>query len=168
MTRPALFLTATALSAVLTAGGCATPAFEVGGDVDRASTPRAVALDPVAARDRTVAWGGVIVATANLKDSTQIEIVGYPLDDHNRPKRDADQVGRFLVLHPGYLESADYAAGREITVVGKVAGTRAGTVGEAAYVYPVVETRRMHLWPKPGRERTEPSIHFGIGIGISR
>jgi outer membrane lipoprotein len=168
MTRPVLLSALFAIVAVLLASGCATPAFEVGGDVDRVITPRAAAVEPATARNRTVAWGGLIVSARNLKDSTQIEIVGYPLDDSNRPKRGADPIGRFISIHPGYLETADYAPGREITVLGTMSGTRTGTVGEATYVYPVVEASRAQLWPKPGADRSEPTFHFGIGIGISR
>lgn len=168
MIHPALLPVLSAIVTALLASGCATPAFEVGGDVDRVITPRAAAVEPATARNRTVAWGGLIVSAKNLKDSTQIEIVGYPLDDSNRPKRNADPIGRFIAIHPGYLETADYAPGREITVLGPVSGTRTGTVGEATYVYPVVDASRAQLWPKPGTDRPESTFHFGIGIGISR
>lgn len=146
---------------------CATPAFDIAG-ADPLVTPRQAAGNLAALRDRTVAWGGVIVAAKNLKDNTQFEVLGYPLDDQNRPKRETDPLGRFIVVHPGYLETADYAPGRLITVVGKLTETRTGTVGEAQYVYPVVGVSRMHLWPRQQEERREPSIHFGIGIGIIR
>jgi outer membrane lipoprotein len=165
MTRLAHVPAVLTFAAALLAGGCATPKLEVG-DADRVTTPRAAVSEPATVLNRTVAWGGLIVAAVNLKDSTRIEIVGYPLDDSNRPRRGDNPIGRFIALHPGYLETADYAPGREITVVGKVTGTRAGTVGEASYVYPVVESSRVHLWPKPGTERPETTFHFGVGIGI--
>ena len=119
-------------------------------------------------RNRELAWGGVIVAARNLKDSTQLEILGYPLDDRNRPDSDAAPIGRFIAVHPGYLETADYAPGRLVTAVGAVTQTRSGTIGEAQYTYPVLATHRIHLWSKSPREPSRPSIHFGIGIGISR
>jgi outer membrane lipoprotein len=168
MIRSALIPALFALATALLASSCATPVFEVGSDVDRVSTPREAVLDPATVRNRAVAWGGLIVSTVNLKDVTQIEIVGYPLDDSNRPRRGVDPVGRFIVLHPGYLETTDYASGREITVVGKVSGTRTGKVGETSYVYPVLETSRVQLWPKPEKDRPDSSIHFGIGIGVTR
>lgn len=167
MIRPALLPALLMIVAGVLASGCATPAFEVG-DADRVTTPRAAAVEPATVLNRTVVWGGLIVLAKNLKDSTQIEIVGYPLDDSNRPRRGDNPVGRFIALHTGYLETADYAPGREITVVGKMTGTRTGMVGEAAYVYPVVEASRAQLWPKPGADRPESTFHFGIGIGISR
>jgi outer membrane lipoprotein len=110
----------------------------------------------------------MIAATKNLKDKTELEVVGYPFDSGNRPDVDAAPTGRFLVIQSGYLETADYAPGRLITVVGMVTETRTGTVGEAQYVYPVVAANKLQLWPRSAGGRNEPSIHFGIGIGIIR
>lgn len=155
------------LSAPVFIGGCATQSFDIG-IADRTVTPRQAAGQIATVRNRQVAWGGAIVAAKNLSDSTQIEILGYPLDENNRPDPTSAPVGRFIAIHPGYLETADYKAGRFITVVGNADETRSGTVGEAKYVYPVVSTKRLHLWPTSESMPTRPSIHFGIGIGISR
>jgi outer membrane lipoprotein len=110
----------------------------------------------------------VIVDARNLADRTQLEVLGYPLDDRNRPDRDAQPVGRFLAMHPGYLETADYKEGRLVTVVGTVTEARTGTVGEARYVYPVVNVTALKLWPTEQQEAAEPRFHFGIGVGITR
>jgi outer membrane lipoprotein len=153
--------------AVLLVAGCATP-FDIGA-ATRDILPREAAQRPEIAQGREVAWGGTIVNATNLTDSTQFEVVAYPLDHNNRPQSDAGPLGRFLIVHPGYLETADYAPGRLVTVAGTVTGTRSGKVGEAQYVYPVVAANRMHLWvPETQRHHQEPRIHFGIGIGIIR
>ncbi len=146
--------------------GCATP-YDIG-NADPRVTPAEAAKNVPGMLNHTVAWGGLIAASKNLKDKTELEVVGYPLDSENRPDRDAAPTGRFLVIQAGYLETADYAPGRLITVVGTVTETRTGTVGDAKYVYPVVVTGKMQLWPKLYGERREPSIHFGIGVGIIR
>lgn len=159
-------LTLLFLAAGVLAAGCAHK-FDIGG-ADTALRPQQVAGNPALAGDTVVAWGGAIVATRNLQNTSELEVLGYPLDDNNRPVANNRQTGRFIVLHPGYLESADYAAGRQVTVVGTLAGTRTGRVGEANYVYPVVKANRLHLWPKETAESSEPRIHFGIGVGISR
>ena len=52
--------------------------------------------------------------------------------------------------------------------MGLVTGTRTGTVGEAKYVYPVLKADRMKLWPPTYDGRSEPSVHFGVGVGIIR
>jgi outer membrane lipoprotein len=155
------------LCAALSVGGCATP-FDVG-TADRNVTPRESVDNPALVRNRLVAWGGVLVNGKNLADNTQFEVVGYPLDRDNRPKPNTDPLGRFLVIHPGYLETNDYAPGRQITVVGKVTETRTGKVGAAQMVYPVVVADRLYLWPKVSEEQPrEPRFHFGIGIGVMR
>jgi len=158
--------TTLALLAALLLAGCATT-FDVGG-ADTRLTPQQAAAAIETARNKTVAWGGVIVDARNLADRTQLELLGYPLDDRNRPDRDAAPVGRFLAMHPGYLETADYQAGRLVTVVGTVAETRVGTVGEARYVYPVLNVTGLKLWPTAQQEAAEPRFHFGVGVGITR
>jgi outer membrane lipoprotein len=131
--------------------------------VDTTLTPEKVLADPQAAVGRTVEWGGVIVSTTNLKDSTQIEVVGYPLDRTDRPDSSTKPQGRFLLTHKGYLESAVYGQGRVVTVVGPVTETKKGRIGEADYTYPVVSAEQLHIWPRE-RGYTEPMIHFGIGV----
>ncbi len=147
--------------------GCATTTFDVG-KADRNVTPRETAQTPAIAQGREVAWGGTIVNGKNLTNDTQLEVVAYPLDHGNRPRQGSDPLGRFIIVHPGYLETADYAPGRQITAVGTVTETRAGKVGEATYVYPVVNASRVHLWPVETQPPAEPRFHFGIGVGIIR
>lgn len=154
------------LVAVLLLGGCAT-AFDIGG-ADTTLTPQQAASAIDATRDKTVAWGGMIVDARNLADRTQLEVLAYPLDDRNRPDRDAKPTGRFLAVHPGYLETADYKEGRLVTVIGTIVESRTGTVGEARYVYPVVNVTGLRLWPTAQQEAAEPRFHFGIGVGITR
>jgi outer membrane lipoprotein len=165
--RHIVYLILLSLAAPAFIGGCATQTFDTG-LADRTVTPRDAADRIAALGDRQVAWGGVIVAAKNLSNSTEFEVLGYPLDENNRPDPMAEPVGRFIAVHPGYLETADYKAGRLVTVVGNANETRAGTVGEAKYVYPVVATKRLQLWPVADAMPSRPSIHFGIGIGIIR
>lgn len=154
------------VSALLMLSGCATP-YDIG-TADRQITPEETARNITAVQNRMVAWGGVIAAAKNLKDKTELEVAGYPLDANNRPDNDAKPIGRFFVIQPGYLETTDYAPGRLITVVGTVTETRTGAVGEAKYVYPVVTVNKLHLWSRYTGGRSEPSFHFGVGVGISR
>lgn len=151
---------------MLLVNACATP-YDIG-NADPRVTPIEAVKDVPGMLNHTIAWGGLIATAKNLKDKTEIEVVAYPLDSENRPNRDASPTGRFIVIQPGYLETADYAPGRLITVVGPVTETRTGTVGEARYVYPVVAASRLHLWPMRPLERREPSFHFGVGVGIIR
>lgn len=151
-------------------GACAsTPKFDLEG-VNRELTPARAAANIDTARNQRALWGGVIVASRNLKEATQLEVLGYPLGRNNRPQQDESPQHRFLVTHPGYLETADYAAGRLLTAVGTVAETQEGKVGEARYVYPVLKASQLHLWPRetsPARS-SEPQIHFGVGVIFGR
>ena len=151
---------------LLLVGGCATP--DDIGNADARVTPTEAAKNVPGMLNHTVAWGGLIAVIKNQKDRTEIEVVAYPLDSLNAPDRYAAPTGRFIVVQAGYLETADFAPGRLITVVGTVTEARTGTVGEAKYVYPVVLASKLNLWPQPYGERREPNIHFGIGVGIIR
>lgn len=160
----------TALLALLLVTGCATgPTFDTTG-VDRTLTPARAAADIDKVRDQRVLWGGVIVASRNLKDQTQLEVLGYPLNRSGKPDRDDPPQHRFLVVKPGYLETADYAEGRMVSAVGTVARTEDGKVGEARYVYPVLTATEIHLWPREsGYARSnEPRINFGVGVIFGR
>ena len=150
---------------LLLLSACASgPTFETGG-VNRALTPRGVTAEPPPAMGQSVVWGGVILTTTNLKDTTQIEVLAYPLDSDEWPLRDNQPLGRFILLQDGYLEPADYAEGRLISVTGTVAGTRAGRVGESDYAYPVISARQVYLWPRE-RAQDRTRVIFGVGVGF--
>ena len=151
--------------AVLLAACATTPPINVAG-TDAALTPTKAVTDIETARGRRVAWGGSIINTTNRPDTTEIELLGYPLDSGGRPDSAAAAQQRFLIVRSGYLESADYRAGRLISAAGTVAGTRAGKVGEAPYVYPVLLADQLYLWPIEEPRQPGSNVRFGIGIGI--
>lgn len=109
---------------------------------------------------RTVQWGGVIVMSENQEEGTLIEVIEFPLNWYGKPRTGLhDTAGRFLILHPGYLETELYSNGMEVTVVGDVVGTRELPLGEIVYTYPVVRSKHVHLWEPAG-----PAISYGIGV----
>jgi len=153
--------------AVLLAACATKPEFDTAG-IDTSITPQqAVKTLPAkkspALQGITIFWGGVIIASTNLKDATQFEILAYPLDGNNRPNTGQEPVGRFLAVQSGYLEAADYTQGRLMTVKGRMVDKRLGRIGEAEYTYPVVNVEQQYLWRKEG-EFSEPRVHFGIGV----
>ena len=149
----------------LLASACATtPTFETG---DTAPiTPNEAVADMDTARGSRVAWGGRIIDTRNLKDVTEIEVLGYPLDDSGRPDPGAAAQHRFLLVHPGYLESADYRPGRLVSAAGTITGTQEGMVGEAQYLYPTLAAERLYLWPTTEPRRPGSNVRFGVGVGV--
>lgn len=118
-------------------------------------------------RGERVAWGGVIVATDNLAEHTRIEVLGYPLSSGSaRPQTESAAQGRFVIRKAGYLETVDYAPGRIVTVTGTLAEIESGSVGDAAYRYPVVQADELHLW-KTEKNTPRTGINFGFGIVIT-
>lgn len=149
---------------VLLAACAGTPTFETG---DTAPiTPGEAVANIETARGKRVAWGGQIIDTRNLKETTEIEVLGYPLDAYGQPDTGAGAQHRFLLVQEGYLESADYRPGRLVSAVGTVTGTREGMVGEAPYVYPALDVERLFLWPEARARRRGSNIHFGVGVGV--
>lgn len=163
---PKLFTPGLLLSAVLMLGACATR-FEIGAAEHRI-TPQQAATNIGQVQNKTIAWGGIIVAAKNLSSQTQLEVLSFPLDEYGRPDRAAKAGGRFIALHDGYLELANYAEGRLVSMMGLATETRTGSVGEASYVYPVLRINSLFLWPTPEEEAAKPQFHFGLGVGISR
>ena len=105
-----------------------------------------VVKNPDAYKGKMVLWGGEILRTVNKKEGTMIEVLQLPLDRSDRPKDVDASEGRFLVLHPDYLDVAIYRPGREITVVGKIQGIRKLPLGEIEYEYPLLKAEKIHLW----------------------
>lgn len=148
--------------------GCASsPDFDETG-VDRSLTPKLAADRGQEIVGQRVIWGGTIVDSRNLEDDTRLEVLGYPLNDWERPRDSGSAQGRFLVLKSGYLETADYAPGRHITVVGPIEALQDGRIGESAYIYPVVRADTLHLWkPESSRGGGGARVNFGIGVIFS-
>ena len=145
---------------------CATmPDFDTT-QVDKSLTPQSVIAEPVITRGKIAVWGGTILGIRNLKDSTQIEVLAYPLDSSHWPLQEKKPLGRFIIQDRGYLEPTSYAQGRLISVLGSVSGTYSGKIGESSYIYPVINVQQLHLWSKGDDRRSRTSFHLGIGIGL--
>lgn len=147
---------------------CATgPRYDLTG-VDRGLEPARAVAEMEQRRGQPVVWGGTIIRTHNLEDRTRIEVLAYPLDADQRPRSGRSPQGRFLIDYPGYLESADYASGRLLTVRGQLEQTHEGRVGDARYRYPVVEAERLHLWEREPERARQPRVSFGVGVMLGR
>lgn len=114
----------------------------------------------------TVMWGGVILSSANLTEGSQLEVLSYPLDHRQLPMRHRDSTGRFVIKHPEYLETVDYAPGRLVTVLGNLSEISEGKLGDAEYTYVNVVPESLYLWRKD-RSDVAPAFSFGVGINIS-
>ena len=152
-----------ALVSLLTS--CAsTPDFDTT-QVDQSLTPQSVVAEPKLSRDKMVLWGGTILDIRNMKDSTRIEVLAYPLDSSYKPLLESKPLGRFIIRHQGYLEPTTFAQGRILSVLGRTGGSQTGNVGESAYTYAVINGLQLHLWSAESM-RNRTTFHFGIGIGM--
>ncbi len=106
--------------------------------------------DPEAYRGRAVILAGVILESLNTREGTLLTVLQKPGPYGGRPENTDETGGRFLLLHPEYLDVAVYAPGRELTVAGEVLGRRLKALGEIEYAYPLVRAGEIHLWgPRP-------------------
>jgi len=131
-----------------------------------AAAPQQVAQTPERFAGGDVIWGGRIVQVVNLADHSEVELLAYPLDSSQRPKANDTGNGRFIALLPGYAEPLDYPAGAMMTVSGKLNGSRAGKVGEADYVFPLVSAAQSHVWTAEEMRKGRSNIRFGVGLGV--
>ena len=113
-------------------------------------------------KGRIVILGGVIVSSTNTNEGTYIEVLQKPLDYSGRPEDTDVSFGRFIIFSDGYLETAVYSQGREITVAGEIMGKELHPLGEIQYPYPLIKSKELHLF----EPRYSIPIQFGIGIGI--
>ena len=63
-------------------------------------------------------------------------------------------------------EPLDYPAGALMTVSGKLNGSRAGQVGQANYVFPLVTAAQSHVWTTEELNKGRNNVHFGLGVGV--
>lgn len=135
---------------------------EVRESVDKDITAPALFKDPDAYKGRVVMLGGIIASSKNMDEGTYLEVVEKELDAGGNPMATDISNGRFLILYSGYLDTAIYSKGREVTVVGEVMGKKLRPLGEMQYPYPLIKSRKLYLFEK--RELYNMPFRFGIGI----
>jgi outer membrane lipoprotein len=150
---------------VLAAGlaSCATVPAPLQGQYAPA-TPRDTHADGQAVR-----WGGEIIKVEPKEDSTCFEVLSRQLDSTARPTTRESSQGRFIACRSGFYDPEEYDRGRDITVVGQVAGVDHGKVGQFDYAYPHVVANEVYLWPKRSMYARmpyyDPWLYGGFGPG---
>jgi len=154
---------------VLLAGlvsACGTPSFFLR-DVNKNLTHSIAVNNFATMKGQYAFWGGTILSGKNLKDSTELVILAYPLDNYGEPIKDSRSYGRFVAVHQGYLELGEYAKDRRVSLVGELIAKRKGIVGETEYTYPVLGVRQIKLWvdePEVIYDDSHIRFHFGVGV----
>ncbi len=131
-----------------------------------AAVPFEVARTPERFANGSVIWGGRIVGVNNLADRSEIEVLAYPLDSSQRPKVGDSGNGRFIAVMNGFVEPMAYPEGGLITVAGRLNGSRAGKVGQADYVFPLVTVSQAHAWTAEEMQAGRNNVHVGVGVGV--
>jgi len=144
--------------------GCATvpPVYDPIQDANFQGPTLAVArAQPDAFLQTRVRWGGTIARVENRRDETwgwKSSSSLWRITDGlpaPTPARAASLPGS-PVFWTRFLDPAIYAAGRSITIVGPLAGTAPGQVGDYRTTYLVVTVERHRLWP----ERHPPEVIY--------
>ena len=153
-------------AALLTLAACApAPIYKTSGAAVFA-TPAQAGQTPERYSGNQVIWGGRIVHVSNFADHSEVELLGYPLDSSQRPRANDSGSGRFIAVLHGYVEPLNYPAGALMTVDGKLNGTRSGKVGEADYLFPLVDVTQSHVWTADEMEKGRSNVRFGVGVGV--
>jgi outer membrane lipoprotein len=137
------------IAGVVFVSGCATAVPEAiqkppPGDAQLGEVRR----EPATFRGATVRWGGSVVSVRNLKEETEVEVVARRLDNDGRPREEDKTEGRFLARTTGFLDPSVYAAGREVTVRGRIENVIEQQIGDFRYIYPLVRADEVYLWPQ--------------------
>lgn len=158
-----LLSTAILLASLLSAG-CAS---DGGGCEPTADRPYPTAAPESLAIGSHVTWGGILLETRHLRNSTELEISARALDRGCRPEiASAGPSGRFIVRYPGYLETARLQTGRAVRVSGRFAGLQ--RPAHATQPLPVITEAQLQLAPAPAATLSggpRPWISIGVGAG---
>ena len=109
-----------------------------------------------------VRWGGTIVKVRNFADDSEAVILAQPLNSWGEPIANAKSQGRFIARFDAFVDPAEYAAERSLTVYGVLRRVERRMIDEFPYAYPVVEVRDRHLWPKPMPGDRDPYWTWGL------
>lgn len=159
---PWLLCSVWGLVALLSAGCSHTLSSEVHQQADSTLSLTQMRAAPETYTGRTVVLGGDILSTRNLAEGTLLEVLHKPLDSTDRPLVTDRTEGRFMALCEGYLDPAVYSQGRQVTLAGRVLGSRTEAVGEISYIYPLLSCLEVHLWPpRPSVADYPPLYPYG-------
>lgn len=105
------------------------------------SNPQAVSAIGEKAR-----WGGRIVSVQNKEKVSEIEVFFFPSSGNGKPKTGDESQGRFKALVPGFVDPLVFEKDRLITIVGEVATSEDGIIGEQVYTYPTLNAVGYYMW----------------------
>lgn len=152
------------LTLLLTLTGCASTQEAGDGSDAPALTFLQIKAAPDSFKGQSVVFGGMVLTARRLKDGTRIEILQLPLDRAMHPGYDLTKSqGRFIALQREFLDPATLPQGTNVTVTGEIAGSITLPLDETDYAYPVIDIKRLQVWPR--LEDAAPRIRPYMGPG---
>lgn len=154
-------------AALLGAAACTTAVSKQSlGLVDSGITFEELRQEPERHVGRYLLLGGAIAAVrTSASGGSELEVVQFPTNNRGRITATDRSAGRFIAVDAAFRDPAIYRPGRLVTLVGQVAGSKSGRLGEVDYLYPVLTVHELRLWAPEEYPGASP-VHFGIGIGI--
>lgn len=112
--------------------------------------------------DKSVRWGGEIIAVENEENHSMVEILSHELGRRGRPLEQDEYQGRFIARVNEFLDPEYYKKGRQLTVYGTLTREIEKDISAHTYSYPVIDVEQYYLWPDYTRlERGYmPPAHF--------
>lgn len=92
-----------------------------------------------------VRLGGKVLNVVNHQNETAFEVAVLPLDDNARPELGSTFQGRIIVKASKFIDPLTLKD-HLVTVLGRVAGTTPGKVGEADYQYLTLNLQGYQVW----------------------
>jgi len=120
---------------------------------------------PDAYKGEVVMFGGRIIETKTSPPISELIVLQLALGTSGRPVNSDQSGGRFIVQTREILDPEIYQKDMRLAVVGTLIGSKVLSIGNFEYTYPVVEPIEIKLWPKG--MQTQPTVHFGFGVGTS-
>ncbi len=129
--------------------GCATTTPEPYADQAERTSFIEIKASPESHKGRVVMLGGEVLAAKRLKEGTRIEVLQLPLNGSNEPETDLTKSqGRFAAIQRDFLDPATVPPGTRVTITGEVIGSITLPLDETEYTYPVLEIKKLKVWPR--------------------
>lgn len=123
---------------------------------DKTITFKKLLAEPDAFTGKFLILGGTIAEVTTVSQGMLIEVDQKQLDYWGKPERTSRTGGRFIVFHPGYLNTMAYGPGVEITIAGEVLGFSSPMIGDKQFAYPIVLVRELKRWERERTSRDSP------------
>jgi len=130
------------------------------GQVDENVTFSQIKESPESYHGRVVILGGEVLSAKRLKDGTRIEVLQLPLYDKEPEWDRTKSQGRFVAIQREFLDPATLPKGTRVTVVGEVTGSMTMPLDETEYTFPVVEVKKLTVWPDRTVQRQMPPYYY--------